>query len=621
MGTKQKWYVEHSKGRSRPLSSKQLRKLARAGVIKPETQVQLAGSELWVAASKVKGLFDDSSSDRQIEEITHVSTEPPPPQVAICERDLAKSSSFLGRYLVIALVGAACLISFMFGHFVDRLKNAQRAETTQITPLSEDAQSSKKAGDTVNPISTEPSGQPVVDVTLPTDMALDLVQLPVEELDSEVESSPQSVRDIEGNEEAIPAKEIAKQLKSSTVTVRATLPTGESLGSGFFVQDTRTLITCLHVVKGAKNIVVEIPGGKKTQCLVYQAFSEPWDLVVLRTSESIDATPLTLAMATPEQGETVFAYGAPKGFTGTLSSGLVSAVRSDGVFGLTKSSLFLKGTTLIQFTAAISPGSSGGPVVDERGCVVGIAASKWTAADDVNFAIAATHLAALLEQAKNGKENLLAGLPERPKEPDMLKKDELNAAAKDFLSEMKKQREEDVNRRKSIEAIADRQQKTSERKVRATYLQSRISAGNQYLRQLESEKAVLSDRYRKIEGAGSAVWASGMQLKRQVFATRSHIGGVKQELLYRQEAAQKGLEYHGDPRSNAALALDLQRLRDTLVRQEAEARRLEAEWLGLDQEARALNQKYASMKQQYKNGVDLRNYLIDELEALRTESP
>jgi S1-C subfamily serine protease len=74
-------------------------------------------------------------------------------------------------------------------------------------------------------------------------------------------------------------------------------------------------------------------------------------------------------------GETVFAVGNPRGLEGTFSAGIVSGYRE------------IKGLSLLQITAPISPGSSGGPIADEKGEVIGIAVATFRGGQNLNFAI------------------------------------------------------------------------------------------------------------------------------------------------------------------------------------------------------------------------------------------
>jgi S1-C subfamily serine protease len=91
----------------------------------------------------------------------------------------------------------------------------------------------------------------------------------------------------------------------------------------------------------------------------------------------------------PRVGETVYAIGNPKGLTNTISGGIVSALRADS------------GEDIIQHTAPISPGSSGGALVDSNGSLLGM--NSWQVADaqNLNFAISAKHLSEALEIARH----------------------------------------------------------------------------------------------------------------------------------------------------------------------------------------------------------------------------
>jgi hypothetical protein len=82
-------------------------------------------------------------------------------------------------------------------------------------------------------------------------------------------------------------------------------------------------------------------------------------------------------------GDEVYAVGNPEGLEGTFSQGIVSAIRHIG------------SDTVLQMTAPISPGSSGGPVLDSRGNAVGIAVATFSEGQNLNLAIPSSYLTAL----------------------------------------------------------------------------------------------------------------------------------------------------------------------------------------------------------------------------------
>ena len=86
----------------------------------------------------------------------------------------------------------------------------------------------------------------------------------------------------------------------------------------------------------------------------------------------------------PTIGDTMFAVGSPLGLDGTFSQGIVSGYRTDGT------------TNLMQITAPISPGSSGGPILDTRGHLVGVAVGTFSAGQNLNFAVPITVVSTFL---------------------------------------------------------------------------------------------------------------------------------------------------------------------------------------------------------------------------------
>src|SRR5207244_12044035 len=94
--------------------------------------------------------------------------------------------------------------------------------------------------------------------------------------------------------------------------------------------------------------------------------------------------PLSRDHSSPQEGGLVVVIGKPFGLAGSVTNGIVSAVRDIPGFG-----------RIIQITAAISPGSSGSPVVNMQSQVIGVATFQITGGQSVNFAIPSERIAAV----------------------------------------------------------------------------------------------------------------------------------------------------------------------------------------------------------------------------------
>lgn len=153
-----------------------------------------------------------------------------------------------------------------------------------------------------------------------------------------------------------------------------------SQGSGFYFGSGR-IATNYHVIAGASKVRVLDAEGKTLSTVQFaQAIDARLDLAILPGPEGgPDGLPLELHL--PELGDHVWAFGSPKGLYGTMTDGIVSAVRERG------------GRTVVQISAPISPGSSGGPVLDERGRVIGVTVSSIRGGQNLNFAVPARELA------------------------------------------------------------------------------------------------------------------------------------------------------------------------------------------------------------------------------------
>jgi len=137
------------------------------------------------------------------------------------------------------------------------------------------------------------------------------------------------------------------------------------LGSGFLADREGHVVTTSHVVAGVDRVQLATHDGRTFSGKVVGR-DPAADIAVIKTGGMSDVEPLTLGDSSElRQGQWVLAVGSPMGLQGTVSLGIVSAVRREGL-GLTDLD------TYIQTDAMLGPGSSGGPLVNLRGEVVGV---------------------------------------------------------------------------------------------------------------------------------------------------------------------------------------------------------------------------------------------------------
>ena len=176
------------------------------------------------------------------------------------------------------------------------------------------------------------------------------------------------------------------------------------LGSGFFVAAEGLLVTNHHVVWGAVFATVLRADGSTLFVDGILALDEDHDLAVLKVSGTgLPFLEVAPADAPPPVGTQVYAVGNPMGLTNTLSNGLISGIRKEG--GEVRA---------IQTTAAVSPGSSGGPLVDVQGRVVGVVRASVVDGQNLNLAVPAAAVRALLVKAAKGKPAPLASAGGKP---------------------------------------------------------------------------------------------------------------------------------------------------------------------------------------------------------------
>lgn len=145
-----------------------------------------------------------------------------------------------------------------------------------------------------------------------------------------------------------------------------------ALGSGFLIDQNGDIATNYHVIRGAYEAQLRFAGGAESSVTGVVGYSPERDVAVLSTERAGRVRPLSIGDSSSLRiGDPLFAIGAPLGLEDTLSRGILSARRG----------------AILQMTTPISPGSSGGPVLDRFGRVVGISSAYMPTGEDLNFAV------------------------------------------------------------------------------------------------------------------------------------------------------------------------------------------------------------------------------------------
>ena len=182
---------------------------------------------------------------------------------------------------------------------------------------------------------------------------------------------------------------LVKRVKPAVVAIATYDANGEALmtGSGFFLRPGQ-VVTNLHVIRGAVRAEIKTLDGKGKIFPVNGtlAVDEEGDLALLGVEMPLERTArgTELAKDLPDEGETIFVIGNPLKLEGSVSDGIVSAVRE-----------VPNSYRIIQITAPISHGNSGSPVFNLKGQVLGVVTVKVTNGQNINLAIAAARVAEL----------------------------------------------------------------------------------------------------------------------------------------------------------------------------------------------------------------------------------
>src|SRR6185436_2680037 len=185
------------------------------------------------------------------------------------------------------------------------------------------------------------------------------------------------------SQESLP--NLVRRVKPSVVAIATYDSQGEPLmtGSGFFVHPGQ-VVTNLHVIRGARRCEIKTLEGKGKVFPVggTLAIDEEGDLALLSVEVPPERTRAgEVSAVLPDEGETIFVIGNPLKLEGSVTDGIVSAVREVPNLG-----------KIIQITAPTSHGNSGSPVFNLKGQVIGVVTVKVTNGQNINLAIAAARL-------------------------------------------------------------------------------------------------------------------------------------------------------------------------------------------------------------------------------------
>jgi S1-C subfamily serine protease len=197
---------------------------------------------------------------------------------------------------------------------------------------------------------------------------------------------------------SIKPREIAAKntdLGAPVLTIIASNSSGSymSQGSGFLLSADGLAGSNYHVMKGAVRAVAECCNGRVFEIRAIEGADIDKDLVVFQLyDQGSSKKPQNLPSVTLGSsrdlsvGDKVIAIGSPQGLENTVSDGILSAIRE------------YKSIRYLQITAPVSPGSSGGPVLNASGNMVGIATFQFEKGQNLNFAVDAEHLRPLMDQ-------------------------------------------------------------------------------------------------------------------------------------------------------------------------------------------------------------------------------
>lgn len=190
------------------------------------------------------------------------------------------------------------------------------------------------------------------------------------------------------NPQSLDSPSIVANVSPAIVLIKGETSTGTILGSGLIVSQDGKIATNLHVIRDLKTAGVQLASGEIFDAVSVLAFDDRKDLAIIKIA-GFDLPTVELGNSNDvRSGERVVVIGSPRGLQGTITTGVVSAVRDDPAGA---------GFKLIQTDASVNPGNSGGPLLNDRGQVIGVVTWKLRGSEGLNFAVPINYLRGMLE--------------------------------------------------------------------------------------------------------------------------------------------------------------------------------------------------------------------------------
>lgn len=188
----------------------------------------------------------------------------------------------------------------------------------------------------------------------------------------------------------------AAELFENTAPAVVLITTDKGGGTGFIVSPEGHIATALHIVDEATQVSVRTNTGEVFDNVRLISKDERKDIAILRIAGYNLPVLIMEDSKTVRPGQAVYAIGNPLAVNqlkATITDGIVSGIRDFGW-----------GYQVIQISTPISAGNSGGPVVNERGRVIGMASFKIVSGANLNFAVPANYISGLLAFSKDSKQ-------------------------------------------------------------------------------------------------------------------------------------------------------------------------------------------------------------------------